>query len=156
MADPAERERLRRRVMETADTYDEMAEPYGVSGGTLWNFVQRQRWPRPQHARKGNRARTVPDADFRTSGTQIVRARLLDAVDRQLGLVAKRLSGKGADVEERDSRILGNLAKTLGVLIEIGGGGKTTKDAETPTRGEDVERRLAERIKAWARGEQGY
>jgi hypothetical protein len=86
----------------------------------------------------------------------IAKVRLVSAVNRQIELVEKRLEGKNAKVEEKDSRILGNLAKTLGTLIEIGERGKPSNDAEPTSRGEDVERRLAERIKAWARGEQGY
>jgi hypothetical protein len=66
-------------------------------------------------------------------------------------MIDKRVSGEGAEVEERDSRILANLAKTLVTLLEIGAGGTGTKDKEPTDRG-DAEARLAERVSAWARG----
>ena len=70
-------------------------------------------------------------------------------------MIERRLSGDGAEVEERDSRILGNLAKTLSTLVEIGEGGTSTKDNpkhREPTDRGDAEARLARRIEAWARG----
>ncbi|HET7714832.1 MAG TPA: hypothetical protein VFK86_04330, partial [Bauldia sp.] len=67
-----------------------------------------------------------------------------------------RIRKMGAEVEEKDARILSNLAKTLSTLMQMGESGKTSNDAEPPDRDEDAEERLAERIKRWARGEQGY
>ena len=81
----------------------------------------------------------------------LVQARLLRAIDRQVRLVDAGLAGSDAVLDERDARILGHLAKTLGTLMEIGEGGKTSKDKEPPDR-DDAEERLAERIKRWARG----
>ena len=82
----------------------------------------------------------------------MVKARLLRAVDRQIDKVDGRLRKKGAVVEEKDSRILGNLAKTLSALMQIGEGGTTSKDAEPPNS-EELEADLARRITRWARGE---
>jgi len=81
-----------------------------------------------------------------------VRKQLIRAVQRQATMVDARLAADGAEVEERDSRILGNLAKTLATLVEIGEGGKRSKDNKEPPDRDDTEDRLAERIKAWARG----
>lgn len=94
--------------------------------------------------RKRRYARTMADAGK-------VRARLLGAIDRQVGMIDARLMDEGTEIEERDSRILANLAKTLSTLMEIEEGGKTSKDREPPER-DDAEDRLAERIKRWARG----
>jgi hypothetical protein len=90
-------------------------------------------------------ARRAPDP------VETARRQLLRAVQRQVRMIDKRLSGDGAEVEERDSRILANLAKTLVTLLEIGAGGTGTKDKELTDRG-DAEARLAERVSAWARG----
>lgn len=95
-------------------------------------------------ARKRHYAKTMADAGK-------VRARLLGAIDRQVGMIDARPMDEGTEIEERDSRILANLAKTLSTLMEIEEGGKTSKDRELPER-DDAEERLAERIKRWARG----
>lgn len=87
----------------------------------------------------------------RMTDPEKVRKRLLRAIDRQVRMVDARLAGDGAEIEERDSRILANLAKTLSTLMEIGEGGRTSKDREAPDR-DDAEHRLAERIETWARG----
>jgi len=81
---------------------------------------------------------------------ETARRQMLRVVQRQVRMIEKRLSGDGAEVEERDSRILANLAKTLVTLLEIGEGGMRTKDKEQTDRG-DAEARLAERLNAWAR-----
>ena len=90
-------------------------------------------------------ARAAPDP------VETARRQMLRAVQRQVRMIDRRLSGEGAEVEERDSRILANLAKTLVTLLEIGAGGTHTKDKEPTDRG-DAEARLAARISAWARG----
>lgn len=90
-------------------------------------------------------ARAAPDP------VETARRQMLRAVQRQVRMIDQRLSGEGAEVEERDSRILANLAKTLVTLLEIGAGGTGTKDKEPTDRG-DAEARLAERVSAWARG----
>jgi len=81
-----------------------------------------------------------------------VMGRLITAVDRQLGKIETRLRKRGAEPEEKDARILGNLAKTLATLmaLERDGGAKATQ-TEPVDRGEfRVE--LARRIAAWADG----
>lgn len=102
--------------------------------------------PAAAKPRRTTRARATPEA---------VRRQMLRALARQVQSIDQRLMGDGAEVEERDSRILGNFAKTLATLVEIGEGGARTKnnpkDREPTDRG-DAEARLAERIEAWARG----
>ena len=66
-----------------------------------------------------------------------VSARLLRAVDRQIGMIDTRLRKKGADVEEKDARMLGLLAKTLATLIALDrDDGATAKEPEPADRGE--------------------
>jgi hypothetical protein len=91
-----------------------------------------------------------------TTTVESVRDQMLSAVAQQVAMIETRLAEAGAEVEERDSRILGNLAKTLATLQEIGEGGTHAKDNpmdREPTDRGDAEARLARKIEAWARGE---
>lgn len=153
--DPVRREALRQRIEETIESQNSIAEEFGVSSQALSKAVRRLRWTRPPDAPKASRSK-AEFAGEAVDSAGAVRAKLVAAIDRQIDLVEKRLKGRKAEVEERDSRILGNLAKTLGTLMQIGTGGATSNHAEPPDRAEDVDSRLAERIKRWARGEQGY
>ncbi|MCB1501923.1 MAG: hypothetical protein KDK07_19425 [Bauldia sp.] len=158
MADPTLYADIRRRVTETDESLSRMARGLGIEKKTFCTWVNDQDWPRPATApqalpgrRAGRREPAAPDGDTRDA-----RARLLSAVNRQIALVEKRLGRRGATVEERDARILGHLARTLGALKQIGEGGTTSKEAEPPDRDEEADARLAERIRKWARGEAGY
>jgi transposase-like protein len=159
MADPEQREALRREVMETIASIGQIAQRWGVHPETLRRRIGAEKWTRPEGAPKAPDAAGGKTAGMRRLANSMadagmVQARILRAVDRQIGKVDARLRKKGAEVEERDSRILGNLAKTLGALMDIGSGGTTPKDMERPNRAE-VEARLADRIRRWARGEEG-
>ena len=126
---------------------------------TLRRRIGAEKWIRPEGAPKAPEAVGGKTAGMRRLANSMadagmVQARILRAVDRQIGKVDARLRKKGTEVEERDSHILGNLAKTLGALMNTGSGGTTSKDVERPNRAE-VEARLAERIRRWARGEEG-
>jgi transposase-like protein len=159
MADPERREALRRQVMETTESIRDIAKGWGVNHETLRRRIKNEGWPRPAGAPKATRPSDGGAAGMRRLANSMadagmVQARILRAVDRQIGKIDARLRKKGAEIEERDARILGNLAKTLGALTEIGSGGTTSKEMERPNRAE-VEARLAERIRRWARGEEG-
>ena len=159
MADPVEREALRASISESDASISSIAERYGVHKETLRRRVEAEGWPRPPTAPKAQRPRNGSQAGMRRLANSMadagmVQARILRAVDRQIGKVDGRMRKNGAEVEERDSRILGNLAKTLGALMQIGEGGTTSREVERPNRAE-VEARLAERIRRWARGEEG-
>jgi hypothetical protein len=159
MADPAGRAEVFRRVTETTDSYAEIADALGVPRGTLQAYVARQDWPRPEGALKATvRADGSPVTRRRLAATiddaGSVKVRLLRAVDRQIGKIETRLRKRGADIEDRDSRILGNLAKTLATLMAIGEGDATAREAE-PVNREELEADLARRIKRWAEGGEG-
>lgn len=161
VGDEAGREELRRRVTETTDSMTAIAKDYRVSPQTLTRAIAPFRWPRPPGAPPPpSKADGTPLPGKRLAAdiadTGMVKARLLRALDRQIDKVDGRIRKKGAEVEEKDARILSNLAKTLSTLMQMGESGKTSNDAEPPDRDEDAEERLAERIKRWARGEQGY
>lgn len=161
LADPDKREKLRRQVTETTRAQRDIAREWKVHPSTLGRWIAAECLQRPEGAPKATRPKDGGPAGMARLASSmadagIVQARILRAVDRQVGKIHMRIRKKGADIEERDSRILGNLAKTLGTLMQIGTGGKTSNQAEPPDRDEDVEAQLAERIKKWARGEQGY
>ena len=160
MADPEKREALRRQVTETTESISQIAKRRGVHPSMLRPLIKAEGWPRPKGAPKATRPKDGGAAGMRRLANSMadagmVQARILRAVDRQIGKIDARLRKNGAEIEERDARIRGNLAKTLGALMDIGSGGTTSNHAEPPDRG-DVDERLAERIKKWARGEQGY
>ena len=82
-------------------------------------------------------------ADGRASGsrreisdTEMVKARLLRAIDRQIDKVDRRLRKRGAVVEEKHSRILGNLAKTLSALMQMGKAAPPRKKWSAPNSAE--------------------
>ena len=150
--DPAWRKELERRVTTTIEPLTGIARDLGIDLRALGEYVGRVGLVRPKGAPVAGRQRLASGM----SDAGDVRDRLLRVVDRQVGKIDAKLSRKDAEVDERDSRILGNLAKTLGVLMQTGEGGKTSKEAEPPDRDEEADARLAERIRSWARGEQGY
>jgi hypothetical protein len=123
--------------------HDAKVAPAAVGGD---DATVREPAPPTARPRRPTRRRPTPES---------LRLLMLGAVARQVDIIETRLASAGAEVEERDSRILGNLAKTLATLLEIGEGGTRTKDNpkdREPTDRGDAEARLAERLKAWARG----
>jgi hypothetical protein len=158
MADPVRRADIHRRVTETAEPLRSIATDHGVSSRRLGEWAREQRWPRKSAVPQGPKRKSMATADGSGSALDemsIAKEKLVGVLDRQIELVEKRLRRKGAEVEEKDSRILGNLAKALNTMMQMGPGGTTSNHAEPPDR-DDLDARLAERIKRWARGEQGY
>jgi len=79
-------------------------------------------------------------------------ARLYHACDRQLLLVERKLKKPDAEMEEKDVRTLGHLAKTLGTLMALErDDGAKTADAE-PVDRDQLNADLARRIARWAEG----
>jgi hypothetical protein len=82
-------------------------------------------------------------------------ARLYHACDRQLAVVERKLKQRGDDMEEKDVRALGHLAKTLGTLMALErDDGAKTSDAE-PVDRDQLNADLARRIARWAEGREG-
>jgi hypothetical protein len=141
---------LRRRIEETTGSTRSIAAQYGIPPGSLARFIAGEGWTRPPGApkapggrRQGGRrlAATIADAG-------LVTARLLRAVDRQIGKIETRLKKKGAMVEEKDARILGHLGRTLATLMALENGA-SAKEPEPADRAE-LTARLADRIARWA------
>jgi hypothetical protein len=79
-------------------------------------------------------------------------ARLYHACDRQLGVVERKLKRRGEEMEEKDVRTLGHLAKTIGTLMALErDDGAKTSDAE-PVDRDQLNADLARRIARWAEG----
>ena len=79
-------------------------------------------------------------------------ARIYHACDRQLLLVERKLKKPDAEMEEKDVRTLGHLAKTLGTLMALErDDGAKTSDAE-PVDRDQLNADLARRIARWAEG----
>jgi len=157
MTDPERRAALARRVMGTRESLRSIARSIDVDEKTLRLRVRAEGWTRPAGApRAGQRGQGTPGGKRGLARTmadaEAVRERILRAIDRQVGKIEARLRKPGAALEDRDSRVLGELAKSLNTLMQTGEGGRSSKPMEPPHR-DDVEDRLAERIKKWARGE---
>ncbi len=151
------RENLRRMVEETPRSLRQIAIDLAVPSGSLHRFVAEQNWTRPPDAPKATRGEASATgrrlaASLDDAGA--VMGRLIGAVDRQVAMIEQRLRKQGAALEEKDARILGNLAKTLATLmaLERDGGAKPDR-AEPPDRGH-FRAILAQRIAAWAAEEE--
>jgi hypothetical protein len=78
--------------------------------------------------------------------------RFYRACERQLALVERKLRRPRAEMEEKDVRALGLLAKTLGTLMALDrDDGAKLKDAE-PVDRDKLNAELARRIARWAEG----
>ena len=98
LTDPAIREEARRRYAETINSNRVIAFELGVSASTLARIANREAWPRAEGAppspavdptMRRKLATTLADAGA-------VSARLLRAVDRQIGMIDSRLRKKDA------------------------------------------------------------
>jgi hypothetical protein len=159
-ADPARRAEARRRVEETPDSYHRIARDLAVPPGSLHRYAALSGWTRPPEAPKAAvRAAGAPPGRRRLASTlgdaETVMGRIVRAVDRQLGKVETRLGRKGSDIEEKDARILGTLAKTLATLMALErDGGAKARETE-PVDREQLNADLARRIARWAEGREG-
>lgn len=155
MADPVAREALRRRYEETRETQIAIAKDIGVSDTCLSRYAKEAGWTRPP--RLQTRSEAGAEAIERSLATTIadagaVTARLLRSVDRQIRKIDGRLMKRGSEIEEKDSRILGHLARTLATLMALDrDGGATAKEPERVDR-DELNADLARRIARWAEG----
>ena len=152
---------VRRLVTETKLSLLAISGLTGIAETTLRNLIKGERWARldgaPKQPARADGSRLPRKRLAETiSDTEMVRGRLLRAIDQQIDKVDLRLRKRGAEVEEKHSRILGNLAKTLGALMQMGEGGTTSKETEPLTSEDARSNDWLDRIKRWARGEQGY
>ncbi|MCB1495653.1 MAG: hypothetical protein KDJ86_07705, partial [Bauldia sp.] len=111
-------------------------------------------WTRPPDA-----PRAAPRREGGTAGRRLatslddagsVMGRLIGAVDRQVAMIETRLRKQGAAVEEKDARILGNLAKTLATLMALERDGGAKPDRAEPSDRGQFRAELARKIAAWA------
>jgi hypothetical protein len=157
LGEPSFRDGIRRAIEETVASERSIAQSFGAPPGSFARYVAKQAWRRPPGApvkvggvAKGSRRLAASIAD--AGG---VMARLLRAVDRQIGKIETRLARKGAVIEEKDARILTHLAKTLHTLMALErDDGATAKEPE-PVDREGMDTELARRIRDWAEGREG-
>jgi hypothetical protein len=154
MRDPETREDLRQRIEETDESLNGIGKALCVSSGTISSYVKKQGWTRPDSAPKPARpavsnhrlAETMADAE-------VVKARLLRAVDRQIDKIEQRVRKKDASVDEKEARTLGTLAKTLQTLIALDRDAGAQPDQPEPLDRDELRAALARRLSIWA--EQG-
>jgi hypothetical protein len=84
---------------------------------------------------------------------EVVKARLLRAVDRQIDKIEQRVRKKDASVDEKEARTLGTLAKTLQTLIALDRDAGAQPDQPEPLDRDELRAALARRLSIWA--EQG-
>lgn len=150
---PAERyAALRRAVETTTRALSAIAADFALAPRTLARMVEKEAWPRPYGAPVGKRLAGVSHLARATSDAGMVRARLLRAVDRQIAAIDRRTRERGSDVEEKDARTLGILAKTLETVMALAGGTATPLEREPADR-ERTRAALAEKIARWAEEE---
>jgi len=91
-----------------------IAEAYGVTSDTIWGRAKRGRWRR-------RRARgEAPAAAAEPLDRNLLIGRLFRAVERQIAEVEHRFEGSDPpNLEEKDARTLGALARTLELLIGL-------------------------------------
>lgn len=136
LADPMRREALRQRVEEGVESLSAIAKDIGVSDPTLGRAVRRLGWVRPPGAPKSPRRKAGADAADDPAGA--VKGRLLAVLDRQIALVEKRLKGKSAEVEEKDSRTRGDLVRALGAFVAA----RPSVDAAVQAKAEAIAARI--------------
>jgi hypothetical protein len=154
MADPVAREALRFRIEETAEPISAIAKEFPVSHTTVTNYVRREGWVRRHPKAPKAPAVAAPPRRLAASiaDAGMVTGRLIRVVDRQVGKMDARLKKRNSEIEEKDSRILGHLARTLATLMALDrDGGATAKEPERVDR-DELNADLARRIRRWAQG----
>lgn len=152
---------LRRLVEETPLPLRQIALDLGVPSGSLHRFVVEQDWARPPDAPRAamRRETAAPQPARPPLATSLdeagaVTGRLIGAVERQVAMIEARLTREGAEVEEKDARILGNLAKTLATLMALERDGGAKPDRAEPSDRGEFRAELARKIAAWAAEEE--
>lgn len=156
LADPSVLEQARRRVEETTESQDKIAKSLGVSPSQLNRFVVAAGWTRPEDAPKPPLLDDGgPPRRRRPASARAVMRRLVCAVDRQIDMIEARLKDPRAEIEERDARILGALAKTLQTLMALDRDDGAKSHAPEPVDRDELNAGLARRIARWAESRAG-
>ncbi len=152
----------RRRIEETTESQTAIAASLGIPSSTLSVWKIRGGWTRPEGAplppalggaRQGRVAGQIIDR-VTARRTRMI-AKLYRAFEHQVAEMESRLARTGSELEEKDARTLGTLARTLGTLIALerdeGAKAKETEQSDN----DDLRAELARRIKRWADGGEG-
>lgn len=154
----------RRMIETTIAPQSEIAAQLEIAPGALSKLKLHHGWRRPDGApvgppagKSGWQVAARPD-EVAKKKLELV-ARLYRACDRQLKSLETQLvrlarSG-GTGLEEKDVRMLGLMAKTLGTLMALDrDDGAKLRDAE-PVDRDELNADLARRIARWAEGREG-
>jgi predicted transcriptional regulator len=155
--DPALIAEAKRLVETTTISQTRIGATLGLTSQAISNLSRAGGWQRPAGAPQAPRlSRASRSAAMRTDAAAARRERLVmrfyRACERQLALVERKLRRPRAEMEEKDVRALGLLAKTLGTLMALDrDDGAKLKDAE-PVDRDKLNAELARRIARWAEG----
>jgi hypothetical protein len=145
----------RRLVEGTTLSQGVIASRTDVSPSTLSSWKRRFGWQRPQGAPEppplDNRGR---DLDLAAKRREKMIERLFRVFDRQLMDIETRACTPGAATEEKDARVLGTLARTLGTLMTLGrGDGDQPDDPEAEAVDPDeIRAKIAQRLFGLGKG----
>jgi hypothetical protein len=143
----------RKLVENTTRPQAEIARHVGISPRALSDWKCEGNWTRPAGAPE------APQVGGANAGTAADRkdklvTRLFGVFDRQLMDIESRARTPGATTEEKDARVLGTLARTLGTLMALGrGDGDQPDDPEAEAVDPDeIRARIAQRLFGMAKG----
>jgi hypothetical protein len=142
-------ERVRQLVVGTTMPLTAIAAAIGISPAAVRKWIGRYGWVRPEGA-PVIPGRPAMDLERRRS---LLAVRLYQAVSRQLSGLEVRARGRNHELDEKDARMLGVLARTLTTLAELdedGGAARPDPDGVDP---DQIRARLAQRLYALGKSE---
>lgn len=147
-----------KRLIETTTlTQTEISAKLGLSPHLVSNLKLQGGWQRPPGAPgspqvlRGGLTPAARATAIAAKRDQLV-TRMYRTCDRQLAVVERKLRRRNSEMEEKDVRTLGLLAKTLGTLMALDrDDGAKTSDAE-PVDRDKLNADLVRRIARWAEG----
>ena len=149
-------------VETTTRSQAEIAIQLGISANTLSAWKRADGWVRPAGAPKAPKFAT--GIDRRRSGATEAKAetrrrRLIDRLylvcGRQVRRIEARLKVRGREVEEKDVKTLGTLARTLDMLMALERDNGTKAERPESVDRDQRNAELARRIRRWAQGGEG-
>ena len=116
----------RRLYVQGSDTVDEIAEKLGISSSTTYRWAREEGWPRRSKGAGGSRRRRRAAAVLGlTVSREDLIPRLYAAIARNLTRLENRMTNNEAASgggDERDTRAIGTLARTLEKVTELEAG----------------------------------
>ena len=139
----------RRLVEGTTLAQSEIAFRVSISPRTLSDWKREGGWVRPAGAPEAPDVGPAQDGPEREAARkEKLVTRLFAVFDRQLLDIESRAREAGATTEEKDARVLGTLARTLGTLmtLERGGGDQPDDPEAEAVDPDEIRARIAQRL----------